>query len=67
MVQENHDVLLNNQEQGRLSKMNRAGMSLSPVATRARILLKDRQGWAAPRAAVPLDISQRALSCVERP
>ena len=63
MVREKYGVRLEPEQRDRLEHLVRAGKSSARVTTRARILLKTDDGWAAPQVAEALDV---ALSTVYR-
>ena len=66
MVQEVYAVHLTAPEKGLLKKMIRAGRHSTQAITRARILLKTDEGWAAPQVSTALDVSERTVRRVKR-
>ena len=66
MVRERFAVRLTPEERDELEHMVRAGKSSARATTRARILLKTDEGWAAPRVAQALDVCQGTVFRVKR-
>ena len=66
MVREKFSVRLTPEERSQLEHMVRAGKGSARVITRARILLKTDEGWAAPRVAQALDVSQGTVFRIKR-
>ena len=66
MVREKFAVRLTPEERSQLEHMVRAGKSSARVTTRARILLKTDDGWAAPRVAEALDVAEGTVFRIKR-
>ena len=58
MVRAKFSVRLTPEERDRLEQLIRAGGSPARVATRARFLLKAREGWSAPKMPQALDVAE---------
>ena len=56
-----YGVHLSVQEEGRVKKMIRSGMSTAQAVTRARTPLKTDEGWTASRVAAAFDVSVRKV------
>ena len=66
MVREKFTMRLTSEERDQLEHMVRAGKSSARVTTRARILLKTDDGWAAPKVAQVLDLAEGTVFRVKR-
>ena len=61
MVREKYAVRLTPEERENLQRLVRGGKSPARMTTRARILLKTGDGWAAPQVAGALDVALGAV------
>ena len=66
MVREKFAVRLMPEERNQLEHMVRAGINSARVTTRARILLKTDEGWAAPKVAQALDVAEGTVFRIKR-